>query len=183
MKNIMVRNIAIQNIVLTGYMGCGKTTVGQCIAKLLEYTFVDTDEMLVRQQGRSISDIFEKDGEHMFRAMETALLEKMLDDGSDRLVISTGGGMPVKEENRQLLRRLGTVVYMRVKPETVYERIKDDTTRPLLQCGNPLERIREMIKSRDSAYEAAAGLVIDVDDLTPQEAAEEIIGRKCEKYF
>lgn len=165
------------NIILVGYMGCGKTTVGQDIAERMQYTFADTDEMLVTQQGRSINDIFKESGEPAFRAMETALLERMLHDGSDGLVIATGGGMPVREENRALLKRLGMVVYMRVKPETVYERIKDDTTRPLLQCENPMERIREMIKSRESAYEASAQLVIDVDSLLPSEAAEEIIRR------
>ena len=167
----------MKNIILIGYMGCGKTTVGKSIVMLTKRTFADTDEMIVAQQNRSISDIFEKDGEDAFRAMETALLEKMIADKNDSLVISTGGGMPVREENRQLLRQLGTVVYMRVKPETVYERIKGDTTRPLLQCDNPLERIREMIKSRGPAYEAAAEFIIDVDRLTQQEAAEEIIRR------
>ena len=167
----------MKNIILIGYMGCGKTTVGKSIVKLTKRTFADTDEMIVAQQNRSISDIFEKDGEDAFRAMETALLEKMIADGNDRLVISTGGGMPVRVENQKLLGQLGTVVYMRVKPETVYERIKGDTTRPLLQCGNPLERITEMIKSRGPAYEAAAEVVIDVDSLTQLEAAEEIIRR------
>ena len=167
----------MNNIILAGYMGCGKTTVGKRIAELAKYTFADTDEMIVTQQGRSISEIFEKDGEEAFRAMETALLEKMIADKSDGLVLSTGGGMPVREENRPLLKRLGTVVYMRVMPDTVYERIKGDTTRPLLQCGNPPERIKEMTTGRTPAYEAAAKIVIDVDNLTPQEAAEEIIKR------
>lgn len=167
----------MKNIILIGYMGCGKTTVGKNIAKLTKKIFTDTDELIVAQQNRSISDIFEKDGEDAFRAMETALLEKMIADKNDRLVISTGGGMPVRVENQKLLRQLGTVVYMRVRPETVYERIKGDTTRPLLQCDNPLERIKEMIKSRGPAYEAAAEFIIDVDRLTQQEAAEEIIRR------
>lgn len=165
----------MKNIILIGYMGCGKTTVGKSIAKATKYIFADTDEMIVAQQGRSISDIFAQDGEPAFRDMETALLVKMLTEKNDTRVISTGGGMPVQKENQQLLRQLGTVVYLRVKPETVYERIKGDTTRPLLQCENPMERIREMIKSRGPAYEAAAELVIDVDNLTQQEAAEQII--------
>ena len=167
----------MKNIILVGYMGCGKTTVGESIAEATRYTFADTDEMIVAQQGRSISDIFAQDGEPAFRDMETALLVKMLTEKNDTCVISTGGGMPVQKENRNLLRQLGTVVYLRAKPETVYERIKGDTTRPLLQCENPMERIREMIKSRNPAYEEAAELVIDVDNLTPQEAAEEIIKR------
>lgn len=170
----------MDNIILVGYMGCGKTTVGKSVAKLAKYTFADTDEMIVTQQGRSISEIFAKDGEDAFRAMETALLEKMIADKSDRFVISTGGGMPVREENRALLKTLGTVVYMRVMPDTVYERIKGDTTRPLLQCDNPMERIKEMITVRTPAYEAAAEFVIDADNLTQQEIAEEII-RRMEK--
>lgn len=165
----------MKNIILVGYMGCGKTTVGKRIAEATKYTFADTDEMIVAQQGRSISDIFAQDGESVFRDMETALLVKMLTEKNDTCVISTGGGMPVREENRKLLRQLGTVVYLRVKPETVYERIKGDTMRPLLQCENPMERIQEMIKSRNPAYEAAAELVIDVDNLTQREVAEQII--------
>ena len=164
----------MKNIILVGYMGCGKTTVGESIAEATRYTFADTDEMIVAQQGRSISDIFAQDGEPAFRDMETALLVKMLTEKNDTCVISTGGGMPVQKENRNLLRQLGTVVYLRAKPETVYERIKGDTTRPLLQCENPMERIREMIKSRNPAYEEAAELVIDVDDLTQREVAEQI---------
>ena len=169
----------MKNIILVGYMGCGKTTVGESIAEATRYTFADTDEMIVAQQGRSISDIFAQDGEPAFRDMETALLVKMLTEKNDTCVISTGGGMPVQKENRNLLRQLGTAVYLRAKPETVYERIKGDTTRPLLQCENPMERIREMIKSRNPAYEEAAELVIDVDDLTQREVAEQII-RKTE---
>lgn len=165
----------MKNIILVGYMGCGKTTVGKTLAELMRYKFTDTDELIEAQEGRSISDIFSKDGEQKFRAMETALLKKMLHDKRCGLVIATGGGMPVREENRPLLKKLGTVVYMRVKSETVYERIKGDTTRPLLQCENPLERIREMLQNRTPAYEAAAELIVDVDSLTQQAAAEEII--------
>lgn len=171
----------MRNIILIGYMGCGKTTVGKSIVEMTKYMFSDTDEMIVAEQGRSISDIFEQDGEQKFRDMETALLAKMLAEKTDMRVISTGGGMPVREENRQLLRQLGTVVYLRVKPETVYKRIKGDTTRPLLQCENPMERIREMIKNRGPAYEAAAEFVMDVDNMTQREAAEEIIKRTGDK--
>lgn len=165
----------MKNIILVGYMGCGKTTVGRSIAKFSERKFADTDDMIVEQQGRSINDIFETDGENAFRAMETALLEKMIRKKSDMLVISTGGGMPVREENRPLLKRLGTVVYMRVTPDTVYERIKGDTTRPLLQCDNPLERIKEMIAGRTPAYEAVADFILDVDNMTQVEVAQKII--------
>lgn len=164
------------NIILIGYMGCGKTTVGNCIADLVKtYTFADTDALIVARQGRSISEIFETDGEQEFRMMETALLEELLAEKSDKQILATGGGMPLREENKRLLRRLGTVFYMRVTPETVYHRVQNDTTRPLLQCDNPMERIREMIRTRGPVYEAAADAVLDVDSLTPRGAADKIL--------
>lgn len=166
----------MSSIILVGYMGCGKTTVGRCIVDLAKkYTFADTDALIVAQQGRSINDIFETEGEPAFRAMETALLEKLLADKSDGLVLATGGGMPVRAENRRLLRQLGTVIYLRVMPKTVYSRIRHDTTRPLLQCDDPMGRIREMMENRDPAYEEAADTVLDVDSLGPREAAGEIL--------
>ncbi len=164
------------NIILIGYMGCGKTTVGNCIADLVKtYTFADTDALIVARQGRSISEIFETDGEQEFRMMETALLEELLAEKSDKQILATGGGMPLREENKRLLRRLGTVFYMRVTPETVYHRVQNDTTRPLLQCDNPMERIREMLGERAAAYETAADVILDADRLTPRGAAEEIL--------
>ncbi|MDE7478489.1 MAG: shikimate kinase, partial [Lachnospiraceae bacterium] len=123
----------MDNIILTGYMGSGKTTVGRNVAKLMNYTFVDTDELIVEQQNRSINEIFAADGEQAFRDMETALLQKLIADKKEHLVISTGGGMPLRAENRQLLSRLGKVVYLKASPKTIYNRIKGDTTRPLLQ--------------------------------------------------
>ena len=166
----------MENIILTGYMGSGKTTVGRTVAKLIEYTFVDTDEMIVEQQHRSINEIFATDGEQAFRDMETALLKQMIDEKRERLVISTGGGMPLRAENRQLLSKLGKVVYLKASPKTIYNRVKDDTTRPLLKCENPMKRIEEMIAMRGPLYEEGALFVVDVDELKQSEAAEEIIG-------
>ncbi len=168
------RNMKRDNIILIGYMGCGKTTMGKCLAKLLDYTFTDTDELIEQQQNRTISEIFATDGEQGFRDMETAILKQLLDKKSDRLVISTGGGMPMREENRALLQKLGTVVYLRATPETIYERIKYDTSRPLLQCENPLKRIKEMLAQRADAYEAAAELNFDADEMSQMELANTI---------
>ncbi len=167
----------MDNIILTGYMGCGKTTIGKNIAKRLGYTFVDTDEMIVEQQQRSISEIFAAEGEAAFREMETALLKQLTDTKRNHLVISTGGGMPVREENRQLLSALGKVVYLKASPKTIFDRVKDDTTRPLLQCENPMQRIGEMLAVREPVYEAGASVVVDVNGLRQSEAAGEIIDR------
>lgn len=158
-------------------MGSGKTTVGKEIAELTGYTFVDTDEMIVQQQRRSINKIFATDGEQMFRTMETELLRRLIADKSARLVVSTGGGMPVKVENRQLLSKLGKVVYLKASPETIYDRIKGDTARPLLQCENPMKRIAEMIAVREPLYEEGALFVIDVNKLSPSETAEAVMNQ------
>ena len=165
----MTRN---NNIILIGYMGCGKTTVGKNLARITGYTFTDTDEMIEKQQGRSISDIFATDGEVAFREMETKLLEQLIREKSTQLVISTGGGMPLREENRTLLAELGTIIYLQTKPKTVYDRIKDDTKRPLLQCENPLVRIQEMLAVRGPIYESTTKHIIQVDELRQSEIAE-----------
>ena len=163
------------NIILIGYMGCGKTTVGKNLAKMLEYEFVDTDEAIEQQQGRTISDIFAQEGEKTFRNMETDYLKNLIKEKADRLVISTGGGMSIREENQELLKQLGLVVYLRVKPQTVYERVKGDTKRPLLQCDDPFTKIKNMLEERGPVYKSTAHHIIDVDELRQQEIAEKIM--------
>lgn len=153
----------MDNIILIGFMGCGKTTVGLKLSYRLRRTVVDTDKEIEREEKRAISDIFATDGEEYFRDRETACLRKM--SGSMRnQIISVGGGLPLREENRQLLHELGIVFYLRARPETIYERVKHDTTRPLLQGENPQEKIRTLLAKRDGAYTEAADVIIDVDD-------------------
>jgi len=170
----------MRNIILIGYMGSGKTTIGENLAQCLDYTFVDTDAYIEKKQCRSISEIFSTDGEAAFRDMETALLKQMAEEKSSRLVISTGGGMPVREENRLLLSALGNVVYLKAAPHTIYNRIKEDTTRPLLQCENPMAKICEMLDKRGPAYEAAATVIVEVDELEPSAVVDSVI-RLCRK--
>lgn len=165
------------NIILVGYMGCGKTTVGRHIANNKKMLFLDTDEAIEDRQGRSISDIFAVDGEEAFRDMETEYLEEMVLKRKDGFVISTGGGMALREKNRELLKKLGTVFYLRTKPETVYKRIKGDTKRPLLQCEDPLSKIKEMTALRDEFYQDAADYILDTDDMIPVQIADEILKR------
>ena len=164
----------MKNYVLVGYMGCGKTTVGKNLARICNMKFLDTDELIEEKQGRKISDIFATDGEQAFRDMETMVLQEMLNQKKTGYVISTGGGMPVREENRELLKKLGMVFYLKAKPETVYERVKGDTKRPLLQCEDPLGRIRTMQEQREAAYKDAAHYVVEVDEYKQSEIAEQI---------
>ena len=161
------------NIILTGFMGSGKTSVGVRLSYRLRMSVEDTDKMIERRAGRSVSELFEEEGEACFRERETALLRELL-DRKGRCIYSVGGGTPVRPRNQELLKQLGKVVYLRVKPETVYQRLKEDDTRPLLQCPDPLGRIRELMESRKEAYEACADLVLDADDLDVDETMEKI---------
>ena len=162
-----------KNVVLIGFMGSGKTSVGLRLSYRLRRPVEDTDKLIERREGRTISEIFAREGEAHFRQLETALLVELVEKGRTA-IYSVGGGTPVRPENRELLKRLGKVVLLRVKPETVYERLKEDTTRPLLQCGNPLERIRELMESRKEAYESCADVILDVDYMEVEDIIERI---------
>ena len=162
-----------KNIILTGFMGSGKTSVGVRLSYRLRMPVEDTDKMIERREGRSVSEIFAEEGEGYFREKETALLRELL-DRKGRCIFSAGGGTPVLPQNQELLKKLGKVVYLRVKPETVYERLKGDYTRPLLRCEDPLGRIRELMESRKEAYESCADLILDVDGLNVDEIIEKI---------
>ena len=171
-----------KNIILIGYMGSGKTTVGKSLARLESAIFLDTDERIEEKQGRTISEIFAAESETAFRDMETAFLRDLLRLKREGAVISTGGGMPIREENRELLRQLGFVVYLQASPETVYDRVKDDTRRPLLQCDDPLTRIRNMMEQRREIYESTAHYIVQVDGYRQQDIAEMIHERYGDWY-
>lgn len=162
------------NIVLIGFMGSGKTTVGIRLSYRLRKSIEDTDKLIEKREKCTIREIFEKDGEAYFRELETQLLQEAVEKRKNQ-IISVGGGTPVREENRELLKKLGTVVYFRAKPETIYERVKHDTNRPLLQCENPLGRIAELLEQRKAAYEACADIIIDVDKLSMSQVVEQVV--------
>ena len=150
------------NVILIGFMGSGKTTVGLRLSYRLRRPVTDTDKEIEREEKRTISDIFAADGEDYFRDKETACLKKLLSSGSNQ-IISVGGGLPLRKENRELMHELGQVFYLRASADTIYVRLKHDTTRPLLQGADPLNKIRTLLGERDACYMDAADVVIDVD--------------------
>ncbi len=162
-----------KNLLLIGFMGAGKTTVGLKLSWKLRLPVEDTDKLIEKKAGMTISDIFREQGEVAFRDMETALLREISQRPYQR-IFSVGGGTPVREENRELLKQCGTVVYLRLKPETVWNRLKGDDSRPLLRCEDPLGKIRELMEARRVAYEGCADVILDVDDLSVQECADKI---------
>lgn len=161
------------NIILIGFMGSGKTTTGISLSYRLQCTLSDTDKMIEKREGRSISEIFAAEGEDYFREKETELLRKLGEEKA-RQIFSVGGGTPLRAENRKLLSGLGTVIYLKVSPKTVYERLKGDTTRPLLQGEDPMERIRTLLGEREEIYTEAADIVVTADGKKPAQIVDEI---------
>jgi shikimate dehydrogenase len=176
-RTLMMEVTGARNVILEGFMGSGKTTVSEILSEKLSLDILDTDEAIETTEGRSISDIFAEDGEEAFRDMETELLKTITDDHWRDMVISLGGGLPVREENRRLLKEAGKVIYLKVSPETVLKRLEGDDTRPLLRTDNPLERIKELQEKRSEVYDEAADIVIDTDGKSPEEVALEILDK------
>ena len=151
------------NIILIGFMGAGKSCVGEQLARKLSYKFCDSDKLIEKKSGQTISQIFEKYGEEYFRNMETSLLEDM-QISLNNAVLSTGGGMPLREQNMRLLRELGFVVYLKASRETTIKRLKGDKSRPLLRGDDFEQRVDRLLAARIPVYEKAAHRVIETDD-------------------
>lgn len=161
------------NIVLIGFMGSGKTTVGQALSEKCGREFLDTDALIEAEEGRKISEIFAKEGEGHFRKLEYAALKSLL-EVKDK-IISTGGGIVTYPDNRGLLKKAGKVVYLRVKPETVVKRLEGDESRPLLMGDDKLSKVENLLSSRKAMYEEAADIIIDVDYLLVEETVGLIV--------
>lgn len=163
------------HIVLVGFMGSGKTTIGNTLAAMTGLQHKDTDSIIEESAGTTISEMFRVQGERHFRYMETRTLEILADQQNVQMIYSTGGGIVMRQENQQLLHRLGIVVWLRIQPQTVIDRLGDDNTRPLLQGPDREQKVRDLIDARRGAYMASADVIVDVDGKAPQEIAAEIL--------
>lgn len=159
-------------VVLVGMMGAGKSEVGELLADQLGYTFIDTDTDIKKQAGKSIPRIFSEDGEEAFRKIERATIARLA--GNKSKVISVGGGAIVDQANRKVLSSLGHVVYLRASAKELYQRVKNDKNRPLLQTDDPLARISELLEAREFYYEQA-DITIDTEDLNVDEVVDKLI--------
>ena len=164
-----------ENVVLVGFMGSGKSSVGRLIARAMRGRFVDTDRMVVEKTGRQITEIFAEQGEVFFREQESAALRSLL--GCRRHVIATGGGIVTIPANGPLLRQLGLVVWLTASEEVIWDRVSRNRNRPLLHTENPRDTIRQLLEKRNALYEAAAEMTIDTTLLTHAEVAERICER------
>ena len=152
-------------------MGAGKTTVGMELAKKLNSKLIDTDHSIENDQSREIKDIFSEDGELFFRNLETLKLKELIN--VENAIISTGGGIILKDENRSILNNLFTI-YLKADFENIFNRIKQDTSRPLLLTDDPYNTAKDIFKSRQSVYESFK-IHVRTDNKTPQQVVEEII--------
>ena len=163
----------LPNIVLIGFMGSGKSSVGKHLAALTGHRFLDTDEMISIRHHCSISAIFSRHGEPYFREEETRALRSLT--GICGVVLATGGGIVVREENRQLLRELGPVVWLDAEPDLIFERVSRNSRRPLLQTENPRASFDALREERTPVYENASDLRIDSTGLSHEEVAKSIL--------
>jgi len=161
-----------QNLFLIGPMGAGKTTVGKQLANLLGMEFIDSDLEIQRRTGVDIPTIFEFEGEEGFRKRERAVIEELT--ASEGVVLATGGGAVLDEQNRRLLSSRGFVVYLQCTPEQQYERTYRDRNRPLLQTEDPLAKLKSLMEQREPFYLQTADLVIMSDRRNAQAVAREI---------
>lgn len=138
------------NIVLVGLMGSGKSTVGKALAEVLDRKFIDIDEEIVKQENMSINDIFAQKSETYFRELETQVITKFCN--CKNTVISLGGGAFEKGVNREILLKNAIVFYLYADANLLYERIKSDTSRPLLKCDDPKGKLKELLEKREPNY-------------------------------
>jgi shikimate kinase len=159
------------NIFLVGMMGAGKTTVGKALAHRAGLEFVDTDRVLVERCGVPVATIFEIEGEDGFRKRESDVLVELRE--RDSCVVATGGGAVLAPENRQVMRDSGTVIYLRARVDSLWERVRHDASRPLLATPNPRATLAEILQKRDPLYREAAHLIVE----TGAQSASTLVGR------
>ena len=159
---------------LIGFMGCGKSTVSKILGELCSLPCVEMDEEISKRAGMPIPEIFETYGESHFRDLESALIAEIAEGGP--CVVSCGGGAVLRRENVSCMKNSGTIVYLTAAPETIYERVKEDTNRPLLNGHMEICHIVGLMEARRDAYENAADVCVATDGRTPADIAREIAG-------
>ena len=172
-KRIQARKLFDYNIVLIGFMGAGKSTISDFLKTVFAMEIVEMDQIIAERQGMSISDIFETYGEEYFRDLETNLLIEM--QSRTNVVISCGGGVPMRERNVAEMKKNGRVVLLTAKPETILERVKDNHDRPLLEGNKTVPYIAQLMEKRREKYEAAADIVIETDGKSELQICEELV--------
>jgi shikimate kinase len=162
----------IQNISLIGFMGTGKSSVGQLVAGQLHFTFLDTDHLIEVRTGKIITDIFQQQGEPAFRELENKVVEELA--ARKKTVISTGGGLPASSGNLASLKTHSLVVCLWSSPEKIWERVRNQSHRPLLKDPDPLAKIRSLLIAREPYYRQA-DVLVNTEMRTVKDVAQQVI--------
>ncbi len=168
------------NIVLIGMMGTGKSSAGKILAEMLGMYFLDLDGLLTFEYNMTIPEIFAAYGEDFFRELESSIVRRVYT--YENVVIATGGGVILREENMRYLNRSGYIVLLNSDAQSIFERTRHDNSRPLMKSGNRLLNIKRLIKERDASYRKYADMIVNNSTLTPEETAEAVV-RELEGYF
>jgi shikimate kinase len=163
----------MSHLLLIGFMGAGKSTVGRLVAEQLGVPFTDVDTIVEQRDGRPVSAIFEEDGEQAFRALEACAVQSLADLPSS--VVACGGGVVLSDANRAFLKTLGTVVYLRVTAAETLARVGNDRTRPLLSGTGGMLAAGKLLEAREALYSATADAVVDTVDRTAEEVARQVV--------
>lgn len=159
-------------IALIGFMGSGKSAIASYMKKTLNWEVIEMDTLLEEREKCTISEIFSEKGEEYFRNLETELLREI--QYKERIVISCGGGVPLKWENVELMKKNGKIILLQASPETIFNRIRGDRTRPLLKNNMSLIAISSMMEKREKIYKEAADITVTVDGKTVEQIFAEI---------
>ena len=162
----------IVNLALIGFMGTGKTSVARLVSDLLRFDYLDTDELIQSRTGRTINDIFAKDGEPAFRELEQQVTAEL--STRERTLIATGGGLPTRPANLASLKTHALVVCLWASPEKIWERVKNQTHRPLLHGPEPQKKIRDLLAAREQFYRQA-DVLINTDIRSVREVAQQVV--------
>jgi shikimate kinase len=162
----------IHNIALIGFMGTGKSSVGQAASSQLHFTFLDTDHLIESRVGKSVAEIFSQDGEPAFRALEDQVVQDLA--GYQRYLISTGGGLPVNPTNLASLKTHALVVCLWASPEKIWDRVRHQSHRPLLHDPDPLAKIRKLLEIREPHYRQA-DVLINTELRSVKEVTQQVV--------
>lgn len=163
----------MKNIYLIGFMGAGKSTIAGTLAKMAGAERIEMDQLIEEQQKMPITQIFEQRGEEYFRDLETELLKSF--SNRENLVISCGGGSVLRDENAKLMKQAGSIVWLTATPQTIYERVKDSTNRPILNGNMNVDYIRALMEKRQARYEAVADVQVATDGKPVSKICEELL--------
>jgi shikimate kinase len=177
-RKVQAKSLFDYNIFLIGFMGAGKTTVASELTRKLEMNRVEMDQMIVEKQGMSISEIFDEYGETYFRNLESNCLIEL--QHVKQSVVSCGGGVVVREDNADHMKKNGRVVLLTAKPETILERVKDSNDRPILENHKNVQFIASLMEKRREKYQQVADVKVETDGKTIDEICDEIIAKLIE---